>query len=188
MNSRFIIIAILIFIKVIGVASHARADFSYEDHATQWKKEFEERKKEFEAIRKQNEKNEWRRSIFGDHWRSNDMYGQWERERIKKEREWLNKEWLEEDTDTKIITNITNITNIDDHSYTVDYLNGKKEYCYNDFGVIACLDYSLVPSSRINQESNKKTNGKISKDEESEMKAKEEFILSMTLSTLFNIT
>ena len=27
MNSRFIIIAILIFIKVIGIASHAKADF-----------------------------------------------------------------------------------------------------------------------------------------------------------------
>ena len=32
MNSRFIIIAILIFIKVIGMASRARADFSYKDY------------------------------------------------------------------------------------------------------------------------------------------------------------
>ena len=32
MNSRFIIIAILIFIKVIGVASHARADFLCNDY------------------------------------------------------------------------------------------------------------------------------------------------------------
>ena len=33
MNSRFIIIAILIFIKVIGVASRARADFLCNDYA-----------------------------------------------------------------------------------------------------------------------------------------------------------
>lgn len=45
MNSRFIIIAILIFIKVIGVASHARAEsyfpvycsLSYSTEATSYK-------------------------------------------------------------------------------------------------------------------------------------------------------
>ena len=52
MNSRFIIIAILIFIKVIGVASRARADFSYEDYYTkdyqeQREKEFKEREEQW---------------------------------------------------------------------------------------------------------------------------------------------
>ena len=39
---------------------------------------------------------------------------------------------------------------------------------------------SIVSLSIINHESNKKTNGQISKDEKSEMKAKEKFILSIT--------
>ena len=39
---------------------------------------------------------------------------------------------------------------------------------------------SIVSLSIINHESNKKTNGKISKDEKSEIKAKEKFILSIT--------
>ena len=105
MNSRFIIIAILIFIKVIGIASRARADFSYEDY---YKKDFYEQE--------QKEKEE-----------------QWKE---KVEEMQLKKEWLE---DTKIITNI------DDNSYTVEYLNGKKQYCIrNFFEVLACVDYSLI--------------------------------------------
>ena len=151
MKYKFIIIAILIFIKVIGVASHARADEQV------YTKEY--LKKHYQTYLK------------------SDFYKQEQKERQKQweekvEEMQLKREWLE---DTKAITNIE--------------LNLMKNYCIrNDFETLDCVDYSLVSSSIINHESNKITNGKISKDEESEMKEKEELILSMTLSTLFNIT
>jgi hypothetical protein len=89
----------------------------------------------------------------------------------------------------QLLEDAKTITNIDDYSYTAEYLNGKKEYCIrNNFKTLDCVDYSLISFSIINHKSNKITNGKISKDEESEMKEKEEIILSMTLSSLFNIT
>ena len=45
MNSRFIIIAILIFIKVIGVASHAKAGFSYDEiKVMDWYKDHQEQR------------------------------------------------------------------------------------------------------------------------------------------------
>lgn len=57
----------------------------------------------------------------------------------------LKRGWLE---DTKFITDI------DDYSYTVQYLNGKKQYCIrNDFKTLDCVNYSLV-SSTLNKKSN----------------------------------
>jgi hypothetical protein len=151
MKPQFMIIAILITIKVIGVASHARADFSNDEiKVMDWYKDYKEQsKKEYRERIKQ--------------WEYNNSH---EAKKQRKERELLE--------DTKIITNI------DDYSYAVEYLNGKKEYCIrNDSETLACVDYSLVSFSIINHESNK--------DEESEMKTKEEIISSMTLSSLFNI-
>ena len=144
MNYKFIIIAILIFLKIIGIASHAKADFSYN---------------EIKAI-VEKEHREWIKQ-----WEYNNSY-----------EAKIEKEFKETFEDAKTITNV------DDYSYTAEYLNGKKEWCINnDFTTLDCVDYSLVSSSIINNETNKTTNSKISKEEE-------ELILSMTLSTLFNIT
>jgi hypothetical protein len=157
MKPQFIIIAILITLKVIGIASHARADSSYKDYfdSPAFKEQLEKKNREREK--------QWK--YINSH----------EAKKQRKERQLL------EDAKT--------ITNIDDYSYTAEYLNGKKEYCIrNNFKTLDCVDYSLISFSIINHKSNKITNGKISKDEESEMKEKEETILSMTLSSLFNIT
>ena len=100
-GSRIIIIAILIFVKVIGITGQAKAEFLYyenyiKDSQEQFKKEWEEQSEEERLVR----------------------------------------EMLE---DTKIITNI------DDHSYIVEYLNGYEEYCItNLFEVLACIDNSLI--------------------------------------------
>jgi len=125
MKYKFIIIAILIFLKIIGIASHAKADFSNMD----WYKDFKEQSE-------------------------------------KEHREWV-KQWEYNNGNRLGVCS------------TITCYEAKIEWELKEF----FEDTKTI--TNINHETNKITNRKISKDEEKE---KEELILSMTLSTLFNIT
>ena len=122
---KVLIITILIFIKVIGIASHAKAEFVYDenyikDYRERFKREYEERQWDLENTRL---KQPWE-------WEK-----EWEKER--KMDNYIGSIFSKEDT--KIIT-------IVDLSYSVELLNSchEKYYITNLFEVLSCVDNSLI--------------------------------------------
>jgi hypothetical protein len=133
MKPQFMIIAILIIIKVIGVASRANAASYFPGYTCDSSTTFQINCGEDFYI------------TYSD--REKVFFEKWVYENEKKYQEnQIEKEFLEE---TKIINNI------DNNSFTVEYLNGKKEYCIkNSIEILACVDHSLI-SSRQTKNSDK---------------------------------
>ena len=126
MKPQFIIIAILIILKVIGVAGRANATdypLGYTcDSSTTFRINCGE---DFYKTYSDQQK------VFFEKWVYENQ---------------IKNEFLEE---TKIVNNI------DNDSFTVEYLNGKKEYCIkNSIEILACVDHSLI-SSRQTKNSDK---------------------------------
>jgi len=133
MKPQFMIIAILIILKVIGVASRANAASYLPGYTCDSSTTFQINCGEDFYI------------TYSD--REKVFFEKWVYENEKKYQEnQIEKEFLEE---TKIINNI------DNNSFTVEYLNGKKEYCIkNSIEILACVDHSLI-SSRQTKNSDK---------------------------------
>jgi len=129
MKPQFMIIAILIILKVIGVASHANAASYLPGYTCDSSTTFQINCGEDFYI------------TYSD--REKVFFEKWVYENEKKYQEnQIEKEFLEE---TKIINNI------DNNSFTVEYLNGKKEYCIkNSIEILACVDHSLISSGLTN--------------------------------------
>ena len=126
MKPQFIIIAILIILKVIGVAGRANAANYLPgytcDNSTTFQINCGE---DFYKTYSEQQK------VFFEKWVYENQ---------------IKNEFLEE---TKIVNNI------DNNSFTVEYLNGKKEYCIkNSIEILACVDHSLI-SSRQTKNSDK---------------------------------
>ena len=126
MKPQFIIIAILIILKVIGVAGRANAanylpGYTCDNSTTFQINCGEDFYKTYSDQQK----------VFFEKWVYENQ---------------IKNEFLEE---TKIVNNI------DNDSFTVEYLNGKKEYCIkNSIEILACVDHSLI-SSRQTKNSDK---------------------------------
>ena len=133
MKPQFMIIAILIIIKVIGVAGRANAANYLPGYTCDSSTTFQINCGEDFYI------------TYSD--REKVFFEKWVYENEKKYQEnQIEKEFLEE---TKIVNNI------DNNSFTVEYLNGKKEYCIkNSIEILACVDHSLI-SSRQTKNSDK---------------------------------
>ena len=129
MKPQFMIIAILIILKVIGVASRANAASYLPGYTCDSSTIFQINCGEDFYI------------TYSD--REKVFFEKWVYENEKKYQEnQIEKEFLEE---TKIINNI------DNNSFTVEYLNGKKEYCIkNSIEILACVDHSLISSGLTN--------------------------------------
>ena len=133
MKPQFMIIAILIIIKVIGVAGRANAASYLPGYTCDSSTTFqincgEDFYKNYSDLEK----------VFFEKWVSDNEK--------KYQENQIEKEFLEK---TKIVNNI------DNNSFTVEYLNGKKEYCIkNSIEILACVDHSLI-SSRQTKNSDK---------------------------------
>ena len=129
MKPQFMIIAILIILKVIGVAGRANAASYLPGYTCDSSTTFQINCGEDFYI------------TYSD--REKVFFEKWVYENEKKYQEnQIEKEFLEE---TKIINNI------DNNSFTVEYLNGKKEYCIkNSIEILACVDHSLISSGLTN--------------------------------------
>tara|TARA_A100001035_G_scaffold95877_1_gene75238 strand:+ start:551 stop:1060 length:510 start_codon:yes stop_codon:yes gene_type:complete len=125
MKSQFIIIAILIFVKVIGIGSRANATNYLPGYTCDTSTTFQINcGEEFYKTYSDQQK------VFFEKWvyETNKKY----------QEDLIEKKFLEE---TKIINNI------DNNSFTVEYLNGIKKYCIeNSIETLACVDYSLISS------------------------------------------
>ena len=129
MKPQFIIIAILIILKVIGVAGRANATSYLPGYTCDTSTTFQINcGEEFYKTYSDQQK------VFFEKWvyETNKKY---QEDRIEKE-------FLQE---TKIINNI------DNNSFTVEYLNGEKKYCIkNSIEILACVDHSLISSGLTN--------------------------------------
>ena len=133
MKPQFMIIAILIIIKVIGVAGRANAASYLPGYTCDSSTTFQINcGEDFYKNYSDREK------VFFEKWVSDNEK--------KYQENQIEKEFLEK---TKIVNNI------DNNSFTVEYLNGKKEYCIkNSIEILACVDHSLI-SSRQTKNSDK---------------------------------